>query len=452
MRITIICGAALLLTGCGIYKPYSRPADIRTDSLYGERYMSGDTASLASLGWRELFTDPHLQALIAKALENNTDLQSAQWRVREAEASLKSARLAYLPSFNFAPNGSVSSFDGSKASWTYTVPVAASWEIDVLGRMTNAKRQAKALYLQSEDYRQAVQTGLIASVANQYYTLLMLDEQYRISEQTAGRFKESVRVMRAMKRAGMTTDAGVAQMEAAYFAVVSSLEDMKRSINEVENAMSSLLGETPHAIGRGSLDDQRFPTELAVGVPVQLLARRPDIRAAEQSLAQAYYGTNMARAALYPALSLSGTAGWTNSLGAAVVNPGKLLLTAAASLTQPIFNAGANRARVKIAKAQQEEAKLAFQQALLDAGGEVNNALTQYQTAQAKAEWRTQQVASLERAVEKTELLMQHTSTTYLEVLTAQQSLLEAQMSQASDRFEAIQGVVNLYHALGGGQ
>ena len=452
MRITIICGAALLLTGCGIYKPYSRPADIRTDSLYGERYMSGDTASLASLGWRELFTDPHLQALIAKALENTTDLQSAQWRVREAEASLKSARLAYLPSFNFAPNGSVSSFDGSKASWTYTVPVAASWEIDVLGRMTNAKRQAKALYLQSEDYRQAVQTGLIASVANQYYTLLMLDEQYRISEQTAGRFKESVRVMRAMKRAGMTTDAGVAQMEAAYFAVVSSLEDMKRSINEVENAMSSLLGETPHAIGRGSLDDQRFPTELAVGVPVQLLARRPDIRAAEQSLAQAYYGTNMARAALYPALSLSGTAGWTNSLGAAVVNPGKLLLTAAASLTQPIFNAGANRARVKIAKAQQEEAKLAFQQALLDAGGEVNNALTQYQTAQAKAEWRTQQVASLERAVEKTELLMQHTSTTYLEVLTAQQSLLEAQMSQASDRFEAIQGVVNLYHALGGGQ
>lgn len=452
MRIIIILSAVVLFSGCRIYKPYFRPDGIRIDSLYGVQYIVTDTVNIASLGWKELFTDPYLQKLIEHGLVNNTDLQSAEWRVKEAKATLKTARLAYLPAFNFAPNGVASSFDNAKTSWTYTVPITASWEVDIFARVTNAKRQAKALYLQSQDYRQAVQTGLIATIANQYYTLLMLDEQYRISEKTAGKYKECVRVMQAMKRAGMTNEAGVAQIEAAYFAVESALQDLKRSINEVENSLSILLGDIPHSIDRSLLGNQNFPTELSVGVPIQLLTNRPDVRAAEQSLVQSYYATSIARASLYPSITLSGTAGWTNSLGSTIINPGKLLLSAAGSFFQPIFNAGANIARIKIAQAQQEEAKLAFQQALLNAGSEVNDALTQYQTAQNKSEWRTKQIASLSKAVEKTQLLMQNTSTTYLEVLTAQQSLLQAQMSQVTDRFEAIQGVVNLYHALGGGQ
>lgn len=451
MKKYIIICTAVLLSSCGIYKPYSRP-EMKTDNLYGAGVRTADSTTLGDVHWRDMFTDPLLQNLIEQALDGNTDLQSAQWRIQEAEASLKAARLAFLPSFSLAPQGSVSSFDNSKASWTYNVPVTASWEVDIFGRLLNSKRQAKALYAQSQEYKQAVQTQLIASVANLYYTLLMLDSQYEVSQQTAEKWGESVQTMRAMMKAGMTTSAGVAQTEANYYSIVTSLEDIRYSIRQTENSLANLLGDVPHIIQRGKLADQRIPQELTVGVPVQMLSNRPDVKSAELSLVQAYYATSEAKSALYPSLMLSGSAGWTNNAGSRIVNPGKLLLSAAASLTQPIFNRGANRARVKIALAQQEEYKLSFQQALLNAGSEVNNALAQCQTARSKAETRKQQIASLETAVQSTELLMRHGNTTYLEVLTAQQSLLSAQLTQITDKFDEIQGVVNLYHALGGGR
>lgn len=413
---------------------------------------TADTLNLGYLGWRELFTDLQLQALIEQGLAYNTDLQSAQWRVKEAEASLKTARLSLLPSFNLAPQGGVTSFEDHRPNWTWTAPVTASWEIDIFGRLLNGKRRAKALYAQSQEYRQAVQTQLIASVANLYYTLLMLDSQYNVSKQTAAKWRESVETMRAMMQAGMTNDAGVKQMEANYYAIEASLFDLEEQIRNVENSLSSLLGEAPTRIVRGSLDGQDFPEELTVGVPVQMLSNRPDVRSSELNLVQAFYSTAEARSALYPSLTLSGTFGWTNSLGSMVSNPGKMIFSAAASLVQPIFNAGANRARVKIAKAQQEEALLSFQQTLLNAGAEVNNALTPGQTARSKTSLRRKQIAALERAVESTELLMRHGTSTYLEVLTAQQSLLSSQLTQISDRFDEIQGIVNLYQALGGGR
>ena len=447
-KILIICLAAAM-TSCGIYKNYQRP-DVVTDGLYGTA-ETADSTTLGDISWQEMFTDPQLQALIDLALTNNTDLQSAQWRVKEAEATLKSARLAYLPSFNFAPQGTISSFDNGAASKTYSIPVTASWQIDIFGGLTNAKRKAKALYLQSQEYQQAVRTQLIASVANLYHTLLMLDSQYEVTKETAAKWEESVRTMREMKAAGMTNEAGVAQYEGSYYGIVASLNDIEYSIRETENSLCSVLGEVPHEIVRGRLDEQQLPDNLAVGVPVQMLSNRPDIRQAEYSLMQSFYATNAARSALYPSITLSGSAGWTNNAGV-ITNPGKLLLSAAGSLLQPIFNANANRANLKIAKAQQEESKLAFQQALLNAGAEVNNALTQCQTARAKTDLRIKQIEAMERAVESTELLMQHSSTTYLEVLTAQQSLLSAQLSQIADQFDEIQGVVNLYQALGGGR
>lgn len=449
-KILIICLAAAM-TGCGIYKPYSRPESIETDGLYGTA-ETADSTTIGDITWQEMFSDPQLQALIAQALENNTDLQSAQWRVKEAEATLKSARLAYLPSFNFAPQGSISSFDNANTTKTYSIPVTASWQIDIFGGITNAKRKAKALYLQSREYEQAVKTQLIASVANLYYTLLMLDSQYEVTGETARKWEETVRTMRAMKDAGMTNEAGVAQYEGSYYAIEASLHDLEYSIREAENSLCSVLGLAPQEITRGSLDNQQLPQELAVGVPVQMLSNRPDVRNAEYSLMQSFYATNAARSALYPSITLSGSAGGTNNAGIKEMNPGKLLLSAAGSLLQPIFNAGANRANLKIAKAQQEEAKLSFRQTLLNAGAEVNNALTQCQSARAKTDLRAKQIEALTRAVESTELLMEHSSTTYLEVLTAQQSLLSAQLSQITDRFDEIQGIVNLYQALGGGR
>ena len=451
-KIILMSAAALTLSSCGIYKKY-QPSTTVPDQLYGEELSAAtDTASFGNLTWKEVFTDPYLQTLIDSALVRNTDMQTAHLKIKEAEAALLSARLAYVPSLNFTPQGTVSSFDGGKASQTYSIPVAASWEIDIFGKLTNAKRQALAGYEQTKEYAQAVKTQLVAGVANTYYTLLMLDAQYEIAVETETAWKASVETTRAMKEAGMVTEAALAQTEATYYSVCTTVHDLKEQINQAQNSLCLLLAETPRTIERGKLAGQQFPESFSVGIPLQMLSNRPDVRSAEYSLMQSFYATNAARSALYPSITLSGSAGWTNSAGSMIVNPGKLLLSAAGSLLQPIFNAGANRANLKIAKAQQEEAKLSFQQTLLNAGAEVNNALTQCQMARAKTDVRAKQIEAMERAVVSTELLMQHSSTTYLEVLTAQQSLLSAQLSQIADRFDEIQGIVNLYQALGGGR
>lgn len=450
VRNCLFAAVALLMTGCGIYKPYSRP-EVATDGIYREP-VAADTASLADLDWRTLFPDERLQRLIDTVLVRNTDLRTAQLRTEQAEAMLRTSRLSLLPSFTLAPQGGVSSFDNSKGTWTYNVPVTASWEIDIFSRLRNAKLSSKALYAQSLEYRQAVRTQLIAATANLYFTLCMLDEQYAIASQTAAAWREMVDAIRAMKEAGMATEAAVAQNEAAYYGVETSVRQLAQSIDETENALCSLLAQAPHRIERSSLQSQQVPAELLTGVPVQLLSRRPDVRMAEYSLMSAYYATAEARSSLYPRLTLSGTAGWTNNAGAAIVNPGKLLLSAAGQLLQPIFQAGANRARVKISQAQQQEAMLAYEQTILDAGREVNDALTASQTARDVAALYERQVAALARAVESTELLMQHGSTTYLEVLTARQSYLSAQLQQVANRFTELQSVVTLYRALGGGR
>lgn len=451
-QIITLTLAMLTLSSCGIYTKYKPATEVPVD-LYGEEVAAADTPdNLGDLSWREVFTDPQLQLLIEQGLQNNTDLRSAQWRVKEAEAAMLSAKLAYLPSFALSPQGTVSSFDKSKATQTYNLPVTAGWEIDIFGRVRNAKRQAKALLEQSHDYKQAVRTQLISGIANTYYTLLMLDNQLEISVQTEHSWKETVDATRALMNAGLANEAAVSQMEATYYTICTSVLDLKEQINQVENSLSLLLAETPHAVRRGKLQGQELPENLAVGIPVQMLANRPDVRSAERSLEAAFYATNQARSAFYPSIVLSGSAGWTNSAGGMIINPGKFLATAIGSLTQPLFNKGANIAQLKIAKAQQEEAKLSFQQALLNAGSEVNEALVKYQTAREKSAYYDKQINSLNKALESTSLLMQHGNTTYLEVLTAQQTLLNAQLAQVANRFTEIQGVINLYQALGGGR
>lgn len=442
--------SAFSLSGCGIYTSYKPATDV-PDNLYREEVAETDTSGIGALAWQELFTDPQLQALIEEGLENNTDLRTAHLRVQEAEAALMTSRLAYLPALSLTPQGTISSFDGSKASKSYQLPVSASWEIDIFGKLTNAKRSAKAALEETKSYRQAVRTQLISTIANTYYTLLLLDKQLAISERTAALWQENVRAMYAMKKAGLSNEAAVSQAEANCLSVEASLLTLRQQINEAENSLSTVLGKTPQAIERGTLDNQAFPQTLTTGIPLDLLKNRPDVQQAEYALAQAFYGVNKARSSFYPNITLSGSVGWTNSGGGIISNPGALLLQAIGSLTQPLFNKGANIANLKIAKAQQEEATLAFHQSLLNAGSEVNNALKQWQTARARITLGEKQVASLQTAVKSTQLLMDHGTTTYLEVLTAQQSLLQAQLSLEADRFDEIQGVISLYHAVGGG-
>ena len=450
-KFIILTTTAAMLSSCGIYTKY-KPAETVPDSLYGEKIEVADTLNFGNSDWKEVFTDPHLQTLIEQALQNNTDYQSAQFRIEESKATLLASKLAFLPSFALAPQGTISSFDSQKATKSYQLPVTASWELDIFGRMRNSKKQAQALYAQSIDYKQAVRSQLIASVANTYYTLLMLDEQLALSQETETAWKETVDAARALMDAGQYNEAGVSQMEATYYSVQTSVIDLKEQINQTLNSMALLLAETPRNYERGKLADQKMPEDLSVGVPLQMLSNRPDVRSAERSLEAAFYVTNQARSAFYPSIVLSGSAGWTNAAGSIIVNPAKFIATAIGQLTMPLFNRGHNIAQLRIAKAQQEEASLSFQQTLLNAGAEVNDALTAYQSSKSKTELYQKQVTALEKTVTSTSLLMEYGTTNYLEVLTARQSLISAQLTQVSNRFTEIQSVISLYQALGGGR
>jgi len=447
------------LSSCHIYKTYDRPEDIVAEGLYRDTVavndtLVSDTANFGNLPWREVFTDPQLQALIEQALTSSPDIRTAALRVQEAQAPLLASKLAFIPALTLSPQGTVSSWDKGKATQTYSLPVTASWQIDMFGQLLNLKRQAQATLEQTLAYEQNVRVQLIANTANLYYTLLMLDRQLQITEGTAEILKKNTETMIAMKEAGFynTTEAAVEQSRAAYAQVQASIPDIRSSIREVENSLCLLLGEPAHGIERSVLEEQQLPNEFSVGIPLQLLSNRPDVKAAEQALASAYYNTNVARSNFYPRITLSGSAGWTNSAGAAIVNPAKLLASAVASLTQPIFQNGANIAKLKIAKAQQEEAKIQFQTTLLNAGNEVSNALDMYQACTEKVNARNMQVNSAKNAADYTKELFNLGTSTYLEVLSAEQSYLSAQLSEVSDTFSRMQAVISLYQALGGGR
>lgn len=456
--LTLICATALL-SSCHIYKTYDRPEDIVAEGLYRDTVavndtLVSDTANFGNLPWREVFTDPQLQALIEQALTSSPDIRTAALRVQEAQAPLLASKLAFIPALTLSPQGTVSSWDKGKATQTYSLPVTASWQIDMFGQLLNLKRQAQATLEQTLAYEQNVRVQLIANTANLYYTLLMLDRQLQITEGTAEILKKNTETMIAMKEAGFynTTEAAVEQSRAAYAQVQASIPDIRSSIREVENSLCLLLGEPAHGIERSVLEEQQLPNEFSVGIPLQLLSNRPDVKAAEQALASAYYNTNVARSNFYPRITLSGSVGWTNSAGAAIVNPAKLLASAVASLTQPIFQNGANIAKLKIAKAQQEEAKIQFQTTLLNAGNEVSNALDMYQACTEKVNARNMQVNSAKNAADYTKELFNLGTSTYLEVLSAEQSYLNAQLSEVSDTFSRMQAVISLYQALGGGR
>ena len=438
-KIVLILSLVVMLTSCSIYKKYSRPEEISTKNLYGNAEKA-DTTTMADVSWREFFTDPHLQAYIEQGLKNNIDMKLASERISQAELALQSAKLAFIPSFSFQPQVSA----GYGESFAYTLPVKASWEIDILARNINAKRKAEATLEYNRLYRRSVQTALVAAIANNYYTLLMIDMQIRISRATSASWRDNVRTMKAMKEAGMTNAASISRTEANSCSIDASMHDLEYSLVKAQNAFALLLGVTPQDFPRGELNGVDFKQELFIGVPAQLLSRRPDVQQAEYELQLAFYNTNIAHANLYPSLTITGE-------GAFEGNPAAWALSFVGKLVQPIFNAGSNRANYKIAQSKQREALLNFEHKLLEAGSEVNTALAQCRAARSKTSLRIRQIETLEKAVYSTRQLMSHSEATYLEVLTAQQALLSARLQQVSDRLEGIQGVINLYRALGGG-
>ena len=442
-RIIYIAIAALALSSCGLYKQYEREEMHFVDSLYRRMNVPQDSISTGSIAWDRIFTDPILHEWIQDGLDYNTDLNVARLKVKEAEAALLAARWALLPGADFSAQGGLPG--------QFSASIEASWQTDIFGGLRNAKRRAQAALEQSEAYRQAVQTQLVATIANSYYTLLMLDEQLSISTRTKNTWEESIRTLEALKRAGKTNEAAVLQAKANKLSVEANILTLEKEILAVENSFCALLGIVPMPVERSSMAMQELPETLSAGVPLDLLSRRPDVRQAELALAQTFYSVNSARASFYPNITLRGSAGWTTGNGNIALDPGSLIANFIAGLTQPIFGRGVNKARLQAAQAQHEQAAYLFRQSLLDAGVEVNNALTMWQTAKKRVELDKKQVLNLQAAVWNTQLLMKHGNADYLEVLTAQKNLLQAELTEASDRFDEVQSVINLYQALGGG-
>lgn len=458
-RIIYIVGCSVLLSSCGIMKNYERPENMTNDidKLYRDTTEAGtalqtDTTNFGNTPWQEVFTDPQLQALINKALSNNTDLRASELTIEKAEAALKVARLAYFPSMSFSPQGSLTSWDFNKATKVYNVPLSAGWQFNLFS-LRNNKKKAEVGLETSKAYKQATRTSIIAAVANMYYTLQMLDEQLKTTLATVDLWAENVRAMELMKEAAMTNEAAIGQAKANYYNLQTTIPTLKQNISQTENALCSILHEAPHPIARGTFNADAFPKSYSVGIPMQLLANRPDVHAAELQLASAFYDVNIARSAFYPSLNITAQAGWTNSSGMGLVNPGKILATLAGSLTQPIFANGQLRAQLKISKLDYENACLQFGQSLLNAGQEVSNALASYQAAEQHQAVRQKQVETLARTLQDTKQLFQYgTGTSYLETLTAQQSLIQAQLNLISDKFDKVQAAISLYQALGGGR
>ena len=455
-KILSIAACSLLLASCGLYNKYDRP-EVVADGIVRDPVapngvlQSTDTASFGNLPWRQLFTDPQLQAIIEQGLEKNPDLLNAALNVQIVNEALKCARLAFLPSVVFSPQGTITKFSDNPSTKSYQLPLTASWNVDLFGNLLNAKRSAQMQLIATQDYQTAVKCNIVSGIANLYYTLLMLDRQMEIVSDMEQLTKETWDKMKFMheNRIGYRSTA-VQSAEAAYYSVQAKKVDLVRQIREMENSLSLLIGQPAQTIQRGKLADQSLPSTFATGVSIDLLNNRADVHAAEMALAQCFYDVQQARSRFYPSITLTGTGAFTNNNG--LVNPGKMLWSAVASLVQPIFQHGQIVAGLKVAQMQYEQKFNTWQNTVLKAGNEVSNALVSYNSSAEKGELDSKRVAVLLKNVEDTKKLMESSSnTTYLEVISAQSNLLNAEISEVTDQFNKMQAVVNLYQALGGG-
>lgn len=454
---------AVSLSSCIATKSYEKP-DVETEDLYPFEQVELDSTTLADMPWKKVFKDSQLRDLIEEALQNNLELQSAIQQIRIAEANFYEGKMSMLPSLS--ANGSVSYNEQSDnntnlgeglddvsipASEQYSVSLSSSWELDVWGKLTSAKKASLAALLQTEATRRAVQTTLIANVANAYYQLLALDEQLEIIKETVENRRQDVETVKSLKESDMVTGVSLQQSIANQYAAEVAIPELEQQITVQEHTLSILLGRAPGEINRGKLADQTPIDSLATGVPAQLLRNRPDIIAAEYSFRNAFELTNNARAYFYPSFNLTAEGGYQSLQTEDLFQPGSVFYNLAAGLTQPIFNRGQNKARLKRSKAQQEQALLELRSTILDASSEVSNTLSQFKKAEETLELRRYQLDALENAVEFSRELLQYGEADYTEVLTAQQNLLSTQLSNIDNQLQQLTAGVDLYRALGGG-
>ena len=454
MKIKYIILAAAVsfsLTSCSLYKKYESKASVPDDVFGTVAPEVGSSNNLAELSWREFFTDPVLQELIDSVLVRNTDLKSARIAIEQSEASLRAARLAYLPSLAFTPSGTLSSFDFGTLNKTYNLPLQLSLDVDIVGAITSKKRKAEVLLMQARIGEESLRANLISTVAQQYNLLMVLDRQLEVLLATDSLWYSSLETQKALWENGKAYSTAVNQMESSYMNVKTQIVDVRRNIVSVENAICRLLAQSPQHIRRGKWGSYALPERLGTGVPAKLLQNRPDVRIADFQMAEAFYNTQAARQAFFPNLTLSGLIGWTNDGGGVIVNPGKILLSAVGSLTQPIFARGKLKANLKISKLSEQDIQNRYVQTVINAGNQVNEAIADLQAAREKYGYYSRQVAVLQDAYTGTHELMDNGKASYIEVNTAQETLLSAQLNEAMNMYSGTQAVIALYIALGGG-
>lgn len=453
VRLALVFSVITFSVACKVTQPYHAPI-VNTTKLYRE-VDSPDTVNIAKLHWKEMFTDTLLQKLIAEGIAQNLDLQSAYSRTRQAQAYFQQSKLAFLPSLDGDATALLDGSSKPSALGTtlhprqYQAELTSSWEADIWGKLRSAKRANLASLLQAKANARAVQTSLVASIATNYYSLQALDKQLKITRESVKNWQTTVDVMKQLKKGDVVTGAAVVQSEASKYAVSVTIPDLMQSVWQTENQLNILLARVPGPIARDSLSAQLSITLMKTGVPVQLLANRPDVQAAEYNFRYNFELTNVARTYFYPSLTLTGSGGYASY--SSFFGIGSFITNLTAGLTQPIFNKGANKTRLRVAQEQQQQAALSFKAAVLTAGQDVSNAMYSYQASVNKTEDRNNQLLNLQKSVNYTQQLVRYGSANYTEVLTAQQNLLIAQLNKVDDKLQQLQAIVYLYRALGGG-
>jgi len=441
--IILILAGMLFLPSCSLYKKYESNATVDDKSM-GDIVDSQDTTSIGDINWRDIFTDPLLQQLIDTALAKNTDMRTTQLTIEQAQNSLKAARWGYAPTFAFAPQVKFNYQEGSNSN-NILIPITSNWQLGIFGQTRSSIRKAKSQLAYYQDYRQAVQVSLAANVANTYYSLVMLDHELELAKYFEGIYEESYNSTEALYQAGIYTSPAVYQMQASLEEVRTKIIDLQNSIIKTEASLCLLLAEPPHHIKRAAFEEFQMPEQIHVGLPARLLDARPDVRMAERNMEIAFYSTQQARQSFYPNISIDALVGYGVTFNAL-----DIAAQLVGSLTQPLFAGGQLNANLRNAKKEQEKAELQFVQTLYDAGNEVYQYIHTCQTAEKKAEHIEISVNALQEAYSATKELMNNGSTTYLEVLNAQESLLSVEFKRVQNQYEMIQALINLYSALGG--
>jgi len=460
-RYFVLAAAGLLIiASCNVSKHYKRP-NVNVANLYRDSSAT-DSNSIAALPWRSLFSDTVLQNLIQEGINNNLNLKTAILKIAEANATLKESKAAYFPTLSAGV--SVTKAKASQAAQTFPAGLgidlntttyqgdfSASWTVNVWGQLSSLKRQAIAQFLESDASKRAVQTALVAGIANDYYLLLSYDQQLAITQQSVKNYIQDVETNKSLLKADVVTGAAVVQSEANRYAAEITIPDLESNIRETENALCILLGRGPGSIKRLTIGGQIPVETLNAGLSTQLLKNRPDIQESEFAFMSAFENTNVAHSYFYPTLTITAEGGLSTLQLKDLFN-NSIFYNLVGGLTQPIFNQGQNKARYRIAKAQQLEAFNAYQQSILTAGQSVANDLFSYQQSLKKADLRKKELNALEKSVDYTKQLLTYSSATnYTDVLTSEQSLLAAQLAGVSDKLQQLQAIVNLYTDLGGG-